>query len=107
MSQRNRLTFSESPPSDDGSFLFGERAAFIRIRKADGWHGTVEGHRIGQGQNGDVVVQRLRVVVVVDVGRGHPEGLRSRAAELLREVVITDADVDGVAGADDAASWLG
>ena len=27
-------------------------------------------------QQRDVVVQRLAVVVVVDVGRGHPQGLR-------------------------------
>ena len=53
-------------------------------------------------QDGDVVVQRLRVVVVVDVRRGHPQGLGSGAAELLGEVVITDSHVDGVAGADNA-----
>ena len=27
-------------------------------------------------QQRDVIVQRLAVVVVVDVGRGHPQGLR-------------------------------
>ena len=27
-------------------------------------------------QQRDVVIQRLAVVVVVDVGRGHPQGLR-------------------------------
>ena len=53
-------------------------------------------------QDGDVVVQRLRVVVVVDVRRGHPQGLGSGAAELLGEVVVTDSHVDGVTGADNA-----
>lgn len=41
-------------------------------------------------------------MVVVDVGGCHPEGLRARGAELLGEVVVAHAHVDGVAGADDA-----
>ena len=84
-------------------------------------------------QQRDVVVQRLAVVVVVDVGRGHPQGLRQsevsigiswtnqrpvlrsgdqsgasiylgpRAAVLLGEVVVAHPHVDRVAGADNAA----
>ena len=97
------LTFSHVSVSGDCTPLSGllTRAS---SRKTDEANSFLEVGLSVKLQNGDVVVQRLRVVVVVDVGRGHPEGLRSRAAELLREVVITDADVDGVAGADDAAS---
>ena len=80
-------------------------------------------------QQRDVVIQRLAVVVVVDVGRGHPQGLRQsevsieiswtnqwpvlrseasiylgpRAAVLLGEVVVAHPHVDRVAGADNAA----
>ena len=55
-----------------------------------------------QLEQGDVVVQGLAVVVVVDVGGGHSQGLGAGAAVLLGEVVVAHADVDGVAGADDA-----
>ncbi len=55
-----------------------------------------------QFEQGYVVVQRLRVVIVVDVGGGHAKSLRSRTAKLLREVVITNTDVDGVTRAHDA-----
>ena len=55
-----------------------------------------------QLQQGDVVVQRLAVVVVVDVGGGHPQGLGAGGAVLLGQVVVTDTDVDGVAGPDNA-----
>ena len=55
-----------------------------------------------QLEQGDVVVERLGVVVVVDVGGGHPQGLGAGRAELLGQVVVAHAHVDGVAGADDA-----
>ena len=71
-------------------------------RKADEADALLEVGLAVELQDGDVVVQRLRVVVVVDVGRGHPQGLGSGAAELLGEVVIADPDVDGVTGANDA-----
>jgi hypothetical protein len=57
-------------------------------------------------QDGDVVVEGLRIVVVVDVGRRHPQGLRSGAPELLGEVVITDTDVDGVTGTNNAENGV-
>ena len=53
-------------------------------------------------EQGDVVVQRLAVVVVVDVGGGHPEGLGPGGPVLLGQVVVTHADVDGVSGPHDA-----
>ena len=34
-------------------------------------------------QQRDVVIQRLAVVVVVDVGRGHPQGLRQSEVSRL------------------------
>ena len=53
-------------------------------------------------EEGDVVVQGLRIVIVMDVGGGHPQGLGSGAAELLGEVVVSNADVDGVSRANNA-----
>ena len=41
-----------------------------------------------QLQEGDVVVQRLGVVVVVDVGGGDAEGLGTGTTELLGQIVI-------------------
>lgn len=49
-----------------------------------------------QFEDGNVVVQRLGIVVVVDVGGGHSEGLGSRAAILLCEVVVANPDIYGV-----------
>ena len=45
----------------------------------------------------NVVIQGLAVVVVVDVGGGHPEGLGPGAPELLGEVVVAHTDIDGIA----------
>ena len=55
-----------------------------------------------QLEQGDVVVQRLAVVIVVDVGGGHPEGLGPRGAVLLSQVVVTNTDIDGVTRPDNA-----
>lgn len=56
-----------------------------------------------QLQQRDVVVQRLAVVVVVDVGRGHSQCLGPGAAVLPRQVVVPDSHVDRVPGPHDAA----
>ena len=56
-------------------------------------------------EQGDVVVQRLAVVVVVDVGGGHPQGLGPRGPVLLSQIVVTNADIDGVTSPDDAEKW--
>ena len=50
----------------------------------------------------NVVVEGLGVVVVVDVGGGHTDGLRARGAKFLREVVVADANVYRVTSSDDA-----
>ena len=50
----------------------------------------------------DVVVQRLAVVIVVNVGGGHPEGLGTRGAVLLSQIVVTNTDIDGVTSPDNA-----
>ena len=49
-----------------------------------------------QLEQGNVVVEGLAVVVVVDVGGGHPECLRPRGPVLLREVMVPDTHVDRV-----------
>lgn len=51
-----------------------------------------------QLQQGDVVVQRLRVVVVVYVRGGHAQRLRARAPVLPGQVVVAHPHVDRVAG---------
>ena len=53
-------------------------------------------------EQGDVVVQRLAVVVVVDVGGGHPEGLGPGGPVLLGQVVVTNSHVNGVTRTNDA-----
>lgn len=55
-----------------------------------------------QLQQRDIIVQRLAVVVVMDVGGGHTQGLRARGAVLARQVVVTHAHVYRVARANDA-----
>lgn len=60
-----------------------------------------------QLEESDVVVQGLTVVVVVDVGGGHPQGLRPRAAILLGQVVISNPHVDGVSSTHNAGGeWV-
>ena len=49
-----------------------------------------------------IVVEGLRVVVVVDVGGGHADGLGAWRAKLLCEVVVADPDVYRVTSSDDA-----
>ena len=55
-----------------------------------------------QLEQGDVVVEGLAVVVVVDVGGGHPQGLGPRGTVLLSQIVVTNTDIDGVTSTDDA-----
>ena len=50
-----------------------------------------------QFEQGDVVVKGLAVVVVVDVGGGHPEGLGSRTAKLLGQVMVANPHINCVA----------
>jgi|FrelakmetLWP11LW_1041352.scaffolds.fasta_scaffold64793_1 MinD-like ATPase involved in chromosome partitioning or flagellar assembly len=52
-----------------------------------------------QLENGDVVVERLRVVIVVNVSSGHAKSLSSRAAKLLGQIVVTNPDVNSISGA--------
>ena len=53
-------------------------------------------------EQGDVIVQRLAVVVVVDVGGGHPQSLGPRAPVLLSQIMVTNTNIDGVTSPDDA-----
>lgn len=55
-----------------------------------------------QLQQSNIIVQGLAVVVVVYVGGGHAESLRTGRTVLAREVVVAHADVYRVAWADDA-----
>lgn len=60
-----------------------------------------------QLQQRNVIVQRLAVVIVMDVRGGHAQRLRARATELARQIVVADAHVDRIAGPDDAANrWV-
>ena len=55
-----------------------------------------------QFEESDVIVQGLAVVVVVDVGGGHPQSLGPRAPVLLSQIVVTNTNIDGVTSPDDA-----
>ena len=55
-----------------------------------------------QLEQGDVVVEGLAVVVVVDVGGRHPEGLGSRTAKLLGQVVVAHPHVNSITGSHNA-----
>ena len=50
-----------------------------------------------QLEQGNVIVQSLAVMVVVDVCGGHTECLGSRTSELLGQVVVSHPHVDGIA----------
>ena len=71
-------------------------------RQTDEAHSLLEVGLAVELEQGDVVVQRLTVVVVVDVGGGHPQGLSPRGPVLLSQIVVTNADIDGVTSPDDA-----
>ena len=49
-----------------------------------------------QLEQGDVVIQRLRVVVVVDVGGGDSQGLRALRPVLGGQIMVADPHIDGV-----------
>lgn len=55
-----------------------------------------------QLQEGNVVIQRLRIMVMVYVGRRYTQGLCSRRAKLGREVVIANSYIDSITGPDNA-----
>ena len=74
---------------------------------ASGWdthqaHSLLEVSLAVELEEGDVVVQGLAVVVVVDVGGGHSQCLGSGTAILLSEVMVANSDIDGVSGSDNA-----
>ena len=51
-----------------------------------------------QFQNGNVVVQSLRIVIMMYVRRGYSQSLGSRTAILLCQIMVTHSDIDGVTG---------
>ena len=55
-----------------------------------------------QFEQGDVVVKGLAVVVVVDVGGRHPEGLGSRTAKLLGQVMVANSNVNCISSSHNA-----
>jgi len=73
-------------------------------RQAHQAHAVLELGLPVQLEQRDVVVQRLRVVIVVDVRGGHAQRLGARASVFPGQVVVAHAHVDGVPGPDDAAN---
>ena len=75
--------------------------------QTDHTHSLLEVRLSVEFEQRDVVVQRLAVVVVVDVGGGHPQCLGSGGTVLLGQVVVSHTNVDGVSGSHDAETgWL-
>jgi len=65
-------------------------------REAHQTHALLQVSLPVQLQQGDVVVQGLAVVVVVDVGGRHPQSLCTWGSKLLCEVVVPHPDIDSV-----------
>ena len=55
-----------------------------------------------QLQKGNVIVQSLAVMVVVDVGCCYPKRLSTWRAELLSQVMISNTDIYGIASSNNA-----
>ena len=95
------LTFSHVSVASDGAAFAGWLAGSSG-RKADKANALLQVGLTVQLQNRNVIVQRLRVVIVMDVGRGHPQSLSAWTSELLRQIVVANADVDSIAGSNNA-----
>jgi len=100
-SQRDRARFTHVPVPGHRAPLTG-RVADPPSGQAHQAHAVLELGLPVQLEQRDVVVQRLRIVIVMDVRGGHPEGLRTRAPVFPGQVVITHPYVDGVSGSHDA-----
>lgn len=55
-------------------------------------------------QQSDIVVERLAIVIVVDVRRRDAQGLSARTSVLTSEIVIAHSHVDRVSGPHDAGN---
>jgi len=53
-------------------------------------------------QQGNIVVQGLAVVVVMDVGGGHAQGLSPGTAVFPGQIVVAHTHIDGIPGANNA-----
>lgn len=101
--QRYRARLAHVPVPGDGA-PFAGRVVDASGRQAHQAHAVLELGLPVQLQQRDVVVQRLRVMVVVYVRGGHAQRLRARAPVLPGQVVVAHAHVDGVARPHDAAN---
>lgn len=94
--QRDRAGFAHVPVPGDGA-PFAGRVADAPGGQAHQAHAVLELGLPVQLQQRNVVVQRLRVVVVVDVRGGHAQRLRPRATVLPCQIVVAHAHVYRVA----------
>lgn len=88
--QRDGTAFSQVAVSSDGAPVTRRRGRSAG-GQADEAYARVELDGALELEERDVVVQRLPVVVVVDVGGGHTARLRARVRALATEVVVADA----------------
>ena len=95
------LTFSHIPVAGNCAF-FACGLTGSSGRQADQADSLLQVSLPVQLQQGDVVVQGLTVVVVVDVCCRHPEGLCTWRAKLLCEIMISYADIYGIPSSDNA-----
>lgn len=90
-----QLTFSHVAVAGDSAALAGRLTNTARWQAHETY--SVAQLRLAvQLEQRYVIVQRLTVVVVVDVGSGDPKRLRAGAPVLARQVVITHSHVDSV-----------
>lgn len=97
------FTFSHVPVPRDRAALIG-RMAHPPSGEADQADSPLQFSLPLQPQQGDVVVQRLAVVVVVNVRCGHAQGLRTRRPILASQVMVADTHIDRITGTDNATN---
>lgn len=91
------LTFSHVSITGDGTF-FSSLLTGASSRKANETNAFFEVSFAMKFQDGNVIVQSLRIVIVMDVSSCNSQSLRPGAAILLSQVMITYADVNGISG---------
>lgn len=105
-SQRNGSGFAHVAVASDCASFAGRMADATRWQ-AHQTHAVPQFGLPVQFQQRNVVVQRLAVVVVVNVCGGHAQRLRTRASELARQIVVADAHIDRIARPNNAESESG
>lgn len=96
------LTFAHVAVAGDRAALAGRMADAAR-RQTDQTDAIPQLRLAVQLEQRNVIVQRLAVVIVVYIGRGHAQRLGAGTAIFTGQIIVTHAHIDGIAGAHNAA----